>query len=160
MKYVASVIFSFLAILGVSGCVSNTEANHDNGFENTSYSVISEGNQTDIQSQRHEIVSDSESYSALLSSVPSITGEIPSPNFSTNSIVSIFSDFGPCTDIEVSSVEENSETLLVNLVQVYTVDPGLCDPSPEAFSTKPYLLISIKNTSKPVSFKYRRRNDF
>jgi hypothetical protein len=143
-----------------SGCLSDSKAEQGDGYKTIPYSLVSEGSQSDFQNQHHEVITNSDQFSNFLSSAPSINGEIPNPDFSSETIISVLAGFGVCTALEVSSVKDNNETVLINLVKVYTVNPGLCDPSPEAFETKHYAFISIDRTTKPVSFVYATRNDY
>lgn len=144
----------------IYGCISDSEAEQGDEYKAIPYSLASKGSQQDIQSQRHDVISSSDQFSNLLSSLPSITGEIPNPDFSNQTIISILAGFGVCTALEISSVKESDETILINLIKVNTVDPGLCDPSPEGFLTKHYVFISIEKTMKPVSYIYATRNDY
>jgi len=152
------VLISFFLVFSLTGCLVNESGDED--LVSILYSIPSVGTQVDIQSQRHEIINNSVQLSQFLSSISSMTGETPFPDFSEETLIGILSGFGVCTELEITSVKESTSSIVVELTKVFTVDPGLCDPSPEGFLSMHYVMISVDRTSLPISFRYRERSDY
>ena len=160
MRIFVVVLFSACALPILAGCISDSEAEAVDEFTDLSFAIVSESTQSDIRNQRLEAITNVSEFSQLISSAPSMKGALTNPDFSSTTLSAVFPGFSPCTDIEASSVQENADTAAINLTKVITVFPGLCDPSPQGLSNKDYALISTDRITKPISFLFKKRNDY
>ncbi|AJQ97201.1 hypothetical protein [Gynuella sunshinyii] len=162
MKYFA-VLFLSLGSMLLSSCSdSNAQSFNDNlnDFVNIDFVVVSQGYQTDQEGGQLLVANNQQRFTDIWQTIPSISGETPNPDFESNQVAIILTTISVCSSLEITSVSENEETILLEATKVTTTNPGLCDPTPEAFGQRDYAMVEFARTSKPVSIIYRARDEF
>jgi hypothetical protein len=77
-----------------------------------------------------------------------MSGDVPLPDFVNIHMVTILSSISSanCAGLNVILVTDNEYTRTNELEEVVTVNPGLCDPTPEAFSRNVYILVEFEQS--------------
>src|SRR5262245_32779642 len=136
----------------LSGCMSDS-GNDVVTTPKVPFENISQGSQTGISNQQlHAIRTGAEL--AALASAAKLSAPVPSVDFAANNVVAVFTGMGDGCGLPVSvtGAGETANTLVVN-VEKQVPGPGLaCLPVVPAAG--PYVLATIPNTSKPVSFAF------
>ncbi|GAA3914964.1 hypothetical protein [Litoribacillus peritrichatus] len=148
-------------VFSLSGCLEDSNAQTaENIFTPVEFSVISQGSQSDLSTEQYLVAKNEDRFNEIWLSVPSISGDVPLVDFAENNVLTVLSSIGVCSGLEVTNVEENEHTIIFNLTEVVTFDPGLCDPSPEAFENFSYAMIAYPKIFKNVSVVWGYREDF
>jgi hypothetical protein len=155
---VVTLIWSLLVV----GCSSESNADDSLPPSQIEFNISSSGSQSDIQQGILREIRNHSQFSELIQSMPSMSGDIPLPNFDNIHMVAIQSSISSanCSGLNVISVTDTEYTRTIEVEEVVTVNPGLCDPSPEAFSSNKYLLIEFEQSNKPISVVYSYRENF
>ena len=159
-------LMAVMSVLGgcilIQACSDSNAQNQqlENGFTNVPFSVLSQGHQTDETGGQLLVAKNEARFDEIWQSVPSISGDIPDPNFETNQVATVLSTIAACASLEVTNVSENGETTLIEITKVISSDPGLCDPTLEAFSQLQYAMVEFERNSMPISILYRTRSEF
>jgi hypothetical protein len=144
------------AALCTSACSDSSGSSGNNATSAVaiSYTVVSSGVQIGIQNQQLQIITDAGQFASLMSTL-TLSGNIPSVDFSANELIGIFlgASVGPCGNdqLSISSVQESDSTVTVNASRQVTVPPpgfGACVRPPPGLS---YDLVTIPITTKPIS---------
>ncbi|MHB8472618.1 MAG: hypothetical protein ACYDC8_07185 [Gammaproteobacteria bacterium] len=148
-KYSGLLTFGIcLVSVSLSGCMdSDAGQTHDVAF-----TIESSGNQTGIQNQQFQIITDGSQYSALLSTI-SITGNPPSVDFSSNELVAVFTGMntGCLPDkLNAERVVETNNTVVVSVIRT-VADSGGIPCNTFVINGGPYVLLSMPKTNKLVS---------
>ena len=146
-------------LLGCDFEDSDTDKN-DIEYTPIDFTIASEGIQSDVIGSQILEAKNSNGFDEILLNIPSISGAAPNPNFETNQVVVLLTNIGVCSNLEISEVSENDYTRLITATEVYSSNPGLCDPSEEAFGKFDYAIVEFERTIKPVSIIYEVRNDY
>ena len=129
------------------GCIYDSNANSSS---NVKFTIGSTGTQIGITGQQMRVISGAEQLALLLSEI-SISGDVPNPDFSSASMVALFSGSNSgCSDgLTVTGVEDNGETLIIKARMSV---PGAETACP-AFvpNDRPYVFIELATASKPIS---------
>ncbi|MDH5394051.1 MAG: hypothetical protein OEY11_12755 [Gammaproteobacteria bacterium] len=153
-----AVFLSLLFVISLTACDIEIAVNQDD--ESVAYSIVASGTQSDIQEPQQHVIKNTTVLSGFISLIPSMTGDVPSPDFTSEMLVAVLSDLDGCGNLELTSVEENENAILVTLSKVFTADPGLCDLAPENINNKHYLVINIASSNKAVNVEYNSRHDY
>jgi hypothetical protein len=129
-------------------------------FTPIDFTIASEGIQSDVTDRQILEAKNSNSFDEILLDIPSISGAAPNPNFETNQVVVLITNIDVCSNLKISEVSENNYTRLITATEVYSFNPGLCDPSEEAFGKFAYAMVEFERSAKPVSVIYKVRNDY
>ncbi len=137
----------------LSGCGSDTEAGEPGraGGVPIEFQVF-RGIQTDVMHQRTEVIDDSDAYNLFLLSIPSMSGDIPSFDENSETLIGVLSNAESCVfEPVVTEVTESDVTVSISLLNVQTVTPdgAVCDPVPFPFFA--YHVIKIAKSNKPIS---------
>ena len=152
----------FLSAALILGCEFENSDTDDSVIEYTfiDFTIASEGTQSDVTGGQILEVKNENRFDEIWLGIPSISGVAPSPNFETNEIVVLLTNINVCSNLEITEVSENDYTRLITATEVYTSNPGLCDPSEEAFGKFDYAMVEFERSAKPVSVIYKVRNDY
>jgi hypothetical protein len=159
MKRIISSVVLSIAIIYLSGCLSESNAKEDK-FNNVDFQITSQGSQNDTHGGQLIVALNEIQFNELLNRIPSISGDYPEPDWDNHEVVTILSHISACSDLEVTSVTENSETTLITVSNVTSSDPSLCDPTIEAFQSLEYAMVEFVRNNKPVSVIYKNRDDY
>lgn len=154
---ISAFIFSLILL---SGCVAEDSSDDDNEFENIEFSITSQGTQSDVSGGQVITVKNSSMFDEVSLRMPSISGSSAEPNFEENQATFLLSNISACSSLEITQVNENKHTRLITVTEVVDTNPGLCDPSPEGFSSLKYAIIEFKRSGMPVSILYETRNNY
>ncbi|MDH5218159.1 MAG: hypothetical protein OEX19_10710 [Gammaproteobacteria bacterium] len=133
----------------------------ESSYDPIDFIIASQGTQTDVVGGQLLEARNENRFNEIMSTIPSISGEDPNPNFEINQVIVILSSISVCSSMEITDVSENEFTRLVTVTEVFNSDPSLCDPTPEAFDNLEYAIVEFKRDSHDsVSTIYKRRNDF
>ncbi len=162
MKKIISLLGMLVIPTFISGCMSDNSAigTDESEFMSVEFRVASQGTQTDVPGGQILEARNEARFTDIWGTIPSISGESPNVDFEKNQVVVILSQISACSSLEVTDVSENEYTRLVSLAEVFTSDPGLCDPTPEAFNLLEYAIIEFERKGLPVSVMYTTRYDF
>jgi hypothetical protein len=144
------------------GCMAESSDSEAEGSEYSSieFNIVSQGSQTDVPGGQIIEAKNEDRFTDIWATIPSITGESPNPDFENNQVVFILSRINACSFLEITDVSENESTRLVTVTEVITVNPGLCDPTLEAFIALEYAIVEFELSGLPTSVIYKKRNDF
>ena len=135
----------------LSGCISDSSASQ---VENVDYSLVSSGVAIGISNPQFQIIKSDSQFSALVS-VATLSGTMPTLDFSTRELIAIFlgENVGCGTDsLSISNVTSNNSTVTVHASRKTNTPIGACNLAPlNGFS---YVFISIPKDTKPVSLSY------
>ena len=162
IKFFSLLGLMFVAV-SISGCIADSTANGNDeiNFIPIDFKIASQGTQIDVPGGQVLEARSWDRFNAIWSTIPSISGESPNPNFVNNQVVVLLSTINACSSLEITDVSENGYTRIVTATEVYASDPGLCDPALEAITAKEYAIVEFERGGyKPVSVIYKQRNDF
>lgn len=141
------------ATLCTSACSHSSGSSGNNAASVTDYTVVSSGVQTGIQNQQLQIITNAEQFASLMS-ITSLSGNIPSVDFSSNELIGVFlgANVGCGTDqLSIPSLQQSDSTVTVNASRQVTLPPsgGACNLAP--LNGLSYVLVTIPKTTKPIS---------
>lgn len=147
---------------GFVGCKNETQETSidGNGFSAIDFNISSQGRQSDIHNQQILVAINENIFNDILLAIPSMSGQLLAPNFETNQAVVLLSTIGPCSSLEITDVSENNDTRLITVTKVTESDPGLCNPTINAFYELEYAIVEFKRSSLPVSVAFKSKNDY
>jgi len=161
MKYLIGVVLVLALSITMTACVEDSEADtNDDKYIAKEFNIISQGWQTDLPGGRILNARNQDVFNEIWLTIPSISGQTPYPDFESNQVAVILTGISACSSLELSSVEEDDYTTLITITEVYTEDPGLCDPTVEAFSHNQYVMLEFIRDPKPVSVLFDKRNEY
>lgn len=137
----------------VSGCIADSSANQ---ATNVQYTVESSGVEVGISNPQFQVIKSDSQFSALVS-VATMSGTIPTVDFSANELVAVYlgENVGCGTDtLSINGVTSADSTVTVIASRKTTppVNGGPCNLLPlNGFS---YVLLTIPKTTKPVSLSF------
>lgn len=151
-----------LGVTLLSGCELEDSECDETAIEYTpiEFTIASEGSQSDVTGGQILEAKNSNRFNEIWLDIPSISGTAPNPNFENNEVVVLLSTIDVCSSLEITEVSENDYTRLITATEVYSSNPGLCDPSIDAFGKYDYAMVEFKRTNKPISVIYKIRNDY
>ncbi len=151
-----------LSVTLLAGCDMEESDSDESVLEYTpiDFTIASEGTQSDVTGGQILEAKNSNRFNEIWLDIPSISGTVPNPNFENNEVIVLLSTIDVCSSLEITEVSENDYTRLITATEVYSSNPGLCDPSVEAFGKYDYAMVEFKRTAKPVSVIYKVRNDY
>ena len=139
-----------ISILGcclfISACIDNSNASQPNDI---SYSVVSTGLQTGINSQQIHVVKNDVEYSNLISGVQ-LLGELPNPDFSERMLVGIFTTLNSCYSHSIRSVKDIEGSIVIS-VNITSENIEACNP----VVGNGYIILSTAQSSKQVSVLFK-----
>ncbi len=135
-----------ICCMSVSACFSNSDAGQSNDI---TYSVVSNGLQTGINSQQIHVIKNSSEYSSLISGVQ-LLGELPNPDFNENMLVGIFTTLNSCYSYSISSVKDIEGSIVIS-VNITSENIEACNP----VVGNGYIIISTAQSSKQVSVLFK-----
>jgi hypothetical protein len=150
-------------IVLTSGCSSNVSAAQTNGVStgsngaaptNVPYTVAS-GLQNGIENQQFQVIT-SDAQFAALASLASMSGDLPTVDYSKDELVAVFlgPNAGCGTDgLSVENVDESDVTVSVYVKRtLYPPPNGVCTVLP--LKGRRYALLTIPKTSQTVSLRF------
>ena len=146
------ILVLLIFLVQLSGCGSDATAND---YESLGVSISyenSSGIQIDVLHQKTEVVDNMETYNILLASIPSMSGDIPPFNETSETLISVISDSVSCVFTPVLlGVFESEVSITVKIVNQRSdnLEGSACNPLPYDFYA--YNLIKIAKTNKPIS---------
>jgi len=151
-----------LSIILLAGCIADDSGTDgaSNEFTPIEFIITSEGSQTDVTGGQVLVAKNSDRFNEISLQIPSISGVQPNPNFDENEAVFLLTNISACSSLEITDISENEYTRLITATEVYSSNPGLCDPTIEAFQQLDYSVVEFERSGKPVSVLYKTRNDY
>lgn len=164
MKFLNKLGVLCLSMTLLIGCdVEDSDSDSDRGINEYTpidFTIASEGTQSDLAGGQILEAKNSERLNEIWLNIPSISGVAPNPNFEINEVVVLLTNISVCSSLEITEVSENDYTRLITATEVYSSNPGLCDPSIEALGKLDYAIVEFQRSGKPVSVIYDIRNDY
>jgi len=163
MKIIVSTCLLLLVSL-VGGCSPDSLADSSlpDISEQVEFSVTSNGSQLEIDHAQINEINTYTHFSDLIMQIPSMSGDIPLPDFNSIDMVAILSGVSAanCSRLNILAVTDDEYTRTVEVEELIHTAPGLCDPSVDAFSSRLYIFVEVSKTHKPVSVIYSDRESF